>query len=49
MHGYGPVLLAGSEMIHLLANDEYKITGGGRGGAIYYQNKQRDLAPPDGP
>jgi rhamnogalacturonyl hydrolase YesR len=49
VHGYGPVLLAGSEMIHLLSNDEYKISGGGRGGPFYYQDKQRDVTTQEAP
>ena len=28
IHGYGPVLLAGAEMIRLMKNDHFKITGG---------------------
>jgi rhamnogalacturonyl hydrolase YesR len=49
IHGYGPVLLAGSEMIHLLANDKIKITGGGRIGAVNYLDKARDVTPQNSP
>jgi rhamnogalacturonyl hydrolase YesR len=43
VHGYGPVLLAGSEMIRLLANDKYNILGSVKVGAICYQDKKRDV------
>jgi hypothetical protein len=43
VHGYGPVLLAGSEMIKLLSNDKYRITGGSRGAAVNYLDKSRDI------
>jgi unsaturated rhamnogalacturonyl hydrolase len=43
VHGYGPVLLAGSEMIHLLANNQYNILGTVKTGAIYFQDKKRDV------
>jgi rhamnogalacturonyl hydrolase YesR len=43
IHGYGPVLLAGSEMIKLLNNDKFRITGGTRGAAINYLDNVRDI------
>jgi rhamnogalacturonyl hydrolase YesR len=51
IHGYGPVLLAGSEMLQLLNLQTVKISGGGRGAPVYYQDKVRDvpLLPPGPP
>jgi rhamnogalacturonyl hydrolase YesR len=45
VHGYGPVLLAGSEMIRLLGNDKIKISQAGRGAPVYYLDPSRDNIP----
>jgi unsaturated rhamnogalacturonyl hydrolase len=37
IHGYGPVLLAGSEIIRMLKNDRLRIANPSRGGPIYVQ------------
>lgn len=37
IHGYGPVLLAGSEMIHMLKNRKFEIGGGGRDPILFHQ------------
>jgi rhamnogalacturonyl hydrolase YesR len=42
IHGYGPVLLAGSEMIRLIRNTHFRITSPDRGGAVLY-NEPRSL------
>lgn len=39
IHGYGPVLLAGAEMIHLLKNDHLKIRSPERGSPVMYEQK----------
>ncbi|MGD0769225.1 MAG: glycoside hydrolase family 88 protein [Tepidisphaeraceae bacterium] len=36
IHGYGPVLLAGSELIRLVRNTQFRITPPDRGGAAIY-------------
>jgi rhamnogalacturonyl hydrolase YesR len=38
VHGYGPVLLAGAEMIHLLKNDHLKINNPRSGAAATYES-----------
>jgi rhamnogalacturonyl hydrolase YesR len=38
-HGYGPVLLAGAEMIRLVKNDQFKITSGA-GAPIMFSEKK---------
>jgi rhamnogalacturonyl hydrolase YesR len=43
VHGYGPVLLAGAEMLKLLDLQTVKITGSGRGSPVYYLDKARDV------
>ena len=44
IHGYGPVLLAGSEMIRMLNNPDIRINTG-RGGPVYYLDPKRDTIP----
>ena len=36
IHGYGPVLLAGSEMIRLIRNTHFRITPPGRSNPVIY-------------
>ncbi|HEX4053377.1 MAG TPA: glycoside hydrolase family 88 protein [Tepidisphaeraceae bacterium] len=40
IHGYGPVLLAGAEMIHLLKNDHLRIRSPERGSPVMYYQKR---------
>jgi unsaturated rhamnogalacturonyl hydrolase len=44
IHGYGPVLLAGSEMIRLLENNRIRNVYYG-GNPVYYLDRKRDTAP----
>jgi hypothetical protein len=37
VHGYGPVLLAGSEMIRLMKNDKIKINASPTSSVIYVE------------
>jgi hypothetical protein len=51
IHGYGPVLLAGSEMIRLIRNTHFRITAPERSGAATYGEPRpvgttRSDAPP---
>jgi len=39
VHGYGPVLLAGSEMIHLLENKNFKIVATSAQPTLYVPKK----------
>ncbi len=41
IHGYGPVLLAGAEMIHLLKNDHLKIKSPEGGSPVIYETKTK--------
>jgi rhamnogalacturonyl hydrolase YesR len=44
VHGYGPVLLAGSEIIRMLNNPAIRINAG-RGGPVYFLDPKRDVIP----
>jgi rhamnogalacturonyl hydrolase YesR len=46
VHGYGPVLLAGSEVIRLLRNDKYDIRNGPFGGSILLTDKKQAQSGP---
>src|ERR1700690_1566231 len=46
VHGYGPVLLAGSEVIRLLKNDKYSIRNGPFGGSILLTDRKQAQTGP---
>jgi rhamnogalacturonyl hydrolase YesR len=50
IHGYGPVLLAGSEMIRLLRNPHFRIRPpGGSDPALYAETRPAETTQPDEP
>jgi rhamnogalacturonyl hydrolase YesR len=50
IHGYGPVLLAGSEIIHFLKNPKFRSFGSDRGGnPVMVYDRDSLNARPEGP
>jgi hypothetical protein len=49
IHGYGPALLAGSEIIKLLKNPHYRVVGGERGSPIMVVDRATYVPPREPP